>query len=62
MKNAKTHYKNTSAPSYCCWCVGNVGGRPDFSQWAEFWPIPWWERKLTLGFQLKMSVPEGDCC
>ncbi len=35
------HHEDVPAAAYCCWRVGDEGGRPNFSLWAEFWLIAW---------------------
>jgi hypothetical protein len=35
------------------------GGLPNFSLWTSLWLIPWWESTPSIGFWLKVSVPEG---
>ena len=41
VKEEKTHHR--------CRHVGYEGGRPNSSLWAEFWLIPWWDRKNLIG-------------
>ncbi len=35
VKEKITPQKNIPAAAYCRWRVGNEGGRPNFSLWAE---------------------------
>ena len=36
VKEEKTHHQNRPTDAYCCWHVGDEGGRPNVSLWAEF--------------------------
>jgi hypothetical protein len=36
VKKESTHHQNIPAAAYCRWRVGDEGGRPNFSLWAEF--------------------------
>ena len=38
-QNAKTHHQNIPAAPSCRCRIGDEGGRPNFSLWAEFWLI-----------------------
>jgi hypothetical protein len=48
VKNSKTHHKHMPTDAYCCWCVGNEGGRPNFRLWAEFWLIALFDCKYLI--------------
>ena len=48
VKKLKTHRKNIPPDAYWRWHVGDEGGRPNFSLWAEFQPITWWDRNYLI--------------
>jgi hypothetical protein len=48
VKKLETHGKNIPPDAYCCWHVGDEGGRPNFSLWAEFRLIVWWDRNYLI--------------
>ena len=56
VKNSKTHHQNIPADAYCCWCVGDEGGRPNFSLWAEFWPFWYWDRNYVIVKKTEMYL------
>jgi hypothetical protein len=48
LKEQTTHHQNLPAAAYCRWRVGDEGGRPNFSLWAELRLIEWWDPKNLI--------------
>jgi hypothetical protein len=54
VKEQTTHHQNLPAAAYCRWHVGDEGGRPNFSLWAELRPIAWWDCKNLIVKKIEM--------